>query len=159
MPDDDSFQYTQASAIPFRFREGVPVYCMITARRGNKWGFPKGNLKAKQTVEIAAMAEAYQEAGLHGSIVDGLVGSYSYSKANIRHRVAVVLMLVKRCDDQWLEQDFRKRRWVTADEVCGLIKQKRRLRIFERAHERTKTVSLSLPASEPLSLDSQQSIL
>lgn len=112
----------QACAIPYRRRDGQLEFCLITSSSG-RWGFPKGLIDPGESIDEAALKEAFEEAGLHGRIKGKPLGSYALEKNGSTVPVAVVLMKVSRCDEHWEEEDRRKRKWVAADDVLSLIAQ------------------------------------
>jgi phosphohistidine phosphatase len=107
----------QASAIPFRLRDGVWELCLITSTRSGAWGFPKGVIDSGETAEETALKEAHEEAGLSGTIVSRSLGRYRYDKWGAELDVDVFLMAVETCDKEWHEMDLRQRRWVALDDL------------------------------------------
>lgn len=112
----------QACAIPFRRRAGTLEFCLITSSRG-RWGFPKGFVDDGESVDEAALKEAFEEAGLHGCIQGDALGSYPLDRDGVTVPVTVVLMQVSRCDEHWEEEGSRERQWVSADNAASLIAQ------------------------------------
>src|SRR5947209_2642685 len=100
----------QAAAIPFREDGRV---CLITSRSGKRWVFPKGMIDPGHTPTEAALIEAWEEAGLVGTLDSILLGAYSYEKYDLDHHVMVFRMSVTETRDQWPEKSFRRREWVT----------------------------------------------
>ena len=47
----------QAAAIPFRRRDGVATFCLITTAGGDKWGVPKGVIEQGGTPIDTALKE------------------------------------------------------------------------------------------------------
>jgi 8-oxo-dGTP pyrophosphatase MutT (NUDIX family) len=125
----------QASAIPFRRRRDRLEFCLITTSRGN-WIFPKGIVDPGETREQAALKEAFEEAGLHGNIVGPPIGTYELSKFGKIFEVTVLLMEVTRCDVCWLEQQTRKRCWVSAHKASELLQQDHLRDLLNEAVER-----------------------
>lgn len=123
----------QASAIPFRWRDGVLEFCLITSIRARRWGFPKGIVDPGETAVEAALKEAWEEAGLLGQIVSEPLGVYRYKKWGTDLEVAVYLMRVESAADDWQEAGQRDRRWANAQETSQLIVGDKRAPFFERA--------------------------
>ena len=120
----------QACAIPYRRRAGQLEFCLITTSEG-RWSFPKGVIEPSEYVAQAALKEAFEEAGLHGSITAESLGSYRIEKDGLIVPVTMVLMHVLRCDDDWQEADLRQRRWpplqdaqaaLDRNELCDLLR-------------------------------------
>jgi phosphohistidine phosphatase len=111
----------QASAIPFRRHADRLEFCLITSARKQKWGFPKGVVDPGETDVETALKESREEAGLHGEIIDPPLGEYDYAKWGTKLTVAVLLMKVARCDEEWDESEIRERRWVDPEEASALL--------------------------------------
>ena len=113
---------TQACAVPYRHHHGQLEFCVITSSEG-RWGFPKGNIDLGESVEQAALKEAFEEAGLHGTILGEPLGSFELEKLGAMLNVSAMLMEVASFDAHWQEADRRQRRWVTADQAREVIGQ------------------------------------
>ena len=126
--------HLQAAEIPFRRRRERIEFCLIPTRRG-KWIFPKGIVDPGETEEQAALKEALEEAGLHGQIIGEPLGSYELAKFGKTYEVTAVLMEVTQCDAHWVEQQMRRRRWVSAEQAFQLLKQPQLRDLLSRAVE------------------------
>ena len=111
----------QAAAIPYRWRNGTVEFCLITTINAGRWTVPKGFIDPGETAPETALKEAREEAGLHGRVVGEPVGYYDIIKVGVRYRVAAYLMSVDNVDDQWDEQDVRRRRWVRVRRAAKLL--------------------------------------
>lgn len=109
----------QAAAIPLR--DGL--VCMVTSRSGRRWVFPKGRIEVRQSAAEAAVAEAWEEAGLLGRLSDLTVGSYEYEKWDRLHHVHVFVLHVESELTQWPEQNSRTREWVTPEEAITRVEE------------------------------------
>lgn len=112
---------SQAAAIPYRFRNGEPEFCLITSIRNGNWGFPKGIIDPGETPPQTALKEAREEAGLHGQIEGEPLGQYRYHKWGTSLDVTVHLMRVSGADAHWEEAALRDRIWCRADEARRMI--------------------------------------
>lgn len=111
----------QAAALPFRHRDDQLEICLITTRTAGHWSLPKGFIDPGDTAAGTARKEAREEAGVRGRVVGSPVGYYEITKFGTRYTVAVYLLDVDRVEVEWEEQQFRARRWVTADEAVRLL--------------------------------------
>ena len=91
--------------------QGIRAFCLITTSSGRHWTFPKGVIERGASPRETALNEALEEAGLHGTIVDDVIGSFEQTKWGETFWVAVYLMEVTTEDRVWEEQGFRRRRW------------------------------------------------
>lgn len=86
--------------------------CMVTSSSGRRWVVPKGMIDAGCTPGEAALIEAWEEAGLVGTLDRDPAGSYLYEKYGRTHHVLVYVMHVTEMAVDWPERDVRKREWV-----------------------------------------------
>lgn len=108
----------QAGVIPVR--DGL--VCLVTSRsRKRRWVIPKGRIERGQTPPDAAVAEAWEEAGLVGTVRPAPIGTYRYTKFDRPHLVTVYLLDVVEVLDQWPEQGQRAREWVSVEVAVGRV--------------------------------------
>jgi len=98
----------QAAALPLRKGR----VCLITSRNGKRWVIPKGWIEPGQTAGETALQEAWEEAGLVGSLDQEPIGSYIYEKEGRSYHVIVFVMRVASVAQDWPERDFRQRSWL-----------------------------------------------
>jgi 8-oxo-dGTP pyrophosphatase MutT (NUDIX family) len=100
----------QAAALPMRDGE----VCLVTSRNGKRWVAPKGCMEPGKTAGEIALQEAWEEAGLVGSLDPEPIGSYFYEKDGATCHVIVFVMQVTGETADWPERSFRQRRWSSA---------------------------------------------
>ena len=128
----------QAGVIPFRRQSGETRFCLITTSGGGKWTLPKGIVDPGDTVRGAALREALEEAGLHGTLVGPRVGTFQQTKWGTEYTVEMYLMDVSQVDETWDEQDVRQRRWCSGDAALVLLKGHPVVELFHTAIERLR---------------------
>jgi 8-oxo-dGTP pyrophosphatase MutT (NUDIX family) len=109
----------QAAAIPVRSGR----VCLVLSSSGKRWVVPKGRIEDGQTAGETALQEAWEEAGLVGSLRPEPVGSYRYRKCGIIHHVTVFLMQVTEVTDVWPESRLRLRRWLRPDSALARVEE------------------------------------
>jgi 8-oxo-dGTP pyrophosphatase MutT (NUDIX family) len=122
---------TQYGALPYRFTETNSLeVLLVTTRETKRWIIPKGwPIKGLKSPKSAAR-EAYEEAGIRGTVGAKSIGSFSYekrldeSKGIIPCEVRVFPMLVKRQLDTWPEANEREARWFEPAKALSAIKDK-----------------------------------
>jgi 8-oxo-dGTP pyrophosphatase MutT (NUDIX family) len=120
--------HVQFAALPFHYGEdGRPRVMLLTSRGTRRWVIPKGwPMRGREPSEVAAQ-EAFEEAGLVGTIVSKHpVGSYHYEKQLSSNRgilceVTVYLFLVERQLDDWPEKAVRETQWFDPSDTCNLV--------------------------------------
>ena len=71
----------QTGVIAYRTRRGVVQVLLMTSRDTGRWIIPKGNIKPGASPSKAAVQEAFEEAGIKGTIVSSTpFGMYTYYK-------------------------------------------------------------------------------
>ena len=118
----------QYGALPYRFRsDGSLEILLVTTRRTRRWIVPKGwKVKGKKPAKSAAQ-EAFEEAGVRGTVSDKPIGSFVYDKwldgdgVVAACEVRVFPLLVKRQEDTWRECQEREARWVPPDVALQLV--------------------------------------
>jgi 8-oxo-dGTP pyrophosphatase MutT (NUDIX family) len=119
----------QAGVIAYRIRDGKVQVLLMTSRDTGRWIIPKGNIKARVTPCKAAENEAYEEAGVKGTITGSIpLGFYTYFKKldSGEARAATVEVYLLRVKDQlkkWPERNERKLSWVSTKEAVGLVEE------------------------------------
>ena len=95
--------------------------CLVTARSGRRWVIPKGQIDPGHTPGVAALTEAWEEAGLVGALDPEPCGSYVYEKLDRPHHVLVYRLAVTEAHDAYPEANARQREWVTVDEAIDRV--------------------------------------
>src|SRR5947209_2806327 len=108
MPFSDRY-IRQAAALPLRGSRA----CTITSSNGKRWIIPKGLIDPGQTAGEAALQEAWEEAGLVGTLRPEPVGTYLYEKYGNTYHVLVFVMDVTEVLQDWPERALRQRTWVS----------------------------------------------
>lgn len=126
-------ELAQACAVPFRRRAARLEFCLITSLNRRRWGFPKGVVEPDQTIETAALAEAFEEAGVAGEIVGNSLGNYADFKWNRPLRVHGRLVHVTSELAHWPERSLRQRRWCIASEARAALAREEQRTLLEAA--------------------------
>jgi ADP-ribose pyrophosphatase YjhB (NUDIX family) len=106
------------------------------------WGIPKGKVEAHLSFHANAAKEAFEEAGVKGTINQQALGSYRAMKRRGDHEILVevwVYMLeVTRVAKKWPEKATRLVRWFTPSEAVRLLREPfliEQCQKLERQHE------------------------
>jgi 8-oxo-dGTP pyrophosphatase MutT (NUDIX family) len=147
----------QAGVIAYRIQDGKVRVLLMTSRDTGRWLIPKGNIKPGLKPRTAAEQEAYEEAGVRGTIISSNpLGIYTYSKKlpSGEARAAIVevyLLWVKERLKKWPERSERKLSWVSLKEAVRLVEEPGvvplLLQVMEFEHDLANTPRESLSES------------
>ncbi len=118
----------QFGAIPYRISDAGDLdILLVTTRSTGRWMIPKGWPIEGLTGPQSAQQEAFEEAGVRGSIADEAIGSFTYLKLlddlslAVQCKVTVYPLLVKKQFKVWPEKSQRKRKWFEARLAMTLV--------------------------------------
>lgn len=124
--EDAVFQ--QYGALPFSIADDGTIRILLVTTRGRReWIIPKGWPIRNLSPSATAAREAYEEAGLLGTMIsDDPIGSFRYAKQrNSRketiHEVSVFLFAVERQLRKWPEKSERVTRWFVPEEASAAV--------------------------------------
>ena len=123
MTEINETTYQQSAVVPYRqTAKGIEIL-LITNRSGKRWIVPKGLVEPDMTPAESAANEAYEEAGAQGQVHGTPLGTYTYAKWGGTCVVEVFAMRVEILLDEWLEDHFRLRKWVSLKEALAHIQE------------------------------------
>jgi 8-oxo-dGTP pyrophosphatase MutT (NUDIX family) len=118
----------QAGAIPFRHgTQGLEVL-LITSRDTGRWVIPRGGIEKDLTAVQTAEREAYEEAGVKGTVFATPLGTFTYNK-RLRNgafnpaTVEVYAMCVEKELKKWPEQAERRLKWMSVPEAARSVEE------------------------------------
>ncbi|TNC98131.1 MAG: hypothetical protein FD119_614 [Stygiobacter sp.] len=123
----------QYAALPYRMVDGHEEVMLVTSRETKRWILPKGQPEKRLKPHEVAAAEAYEEAGVMGSIDKDALSVFASTKrlkngTELPCTIKVYGLKVKKVLDEWPEKSERERRWFSPGEAAlvateaGLIK-------------------------------------
>eukprot|EP01037_Dinobryon_pediforme_P002182 gene2182-2219_t len=126
---EDKAVRIQYGALPYRKLKKTNdiEILLITSRETKRWIIPKGwPIKGLKPYDSAAQ-EAFEEAGVRGTISHRSIGKYTYNKrlhrpaGTVTCEVLVYTLLVEQQKKTWPEIGQRETRWFPSDEACAII--------------------------------------
>jgi 8-oxo-dGTP pyrophosphatase MutT (NUDIX family) len=116
----------QVAALPWRRGEGGIEVLLITTRTTGRWLFPKGWPMPDKADHDAAAQEAWEEAGVRGTMHPSPIGSYGALKVSesgkARHvTVTVYALQVDSEREDWPERSQREKRWANLREAVDIV--------------------------------------
>ena len=109
--------FNQSGVVPV-LRDRV---VLVTARKSKRWIIPKGIVEKDMAPHDSAAKEAFEEAGVVGSVGKKELGRYSYPKWGGMCTVRVYPLYVEKLLDKWEERHMRKRRIVSLGEAVQMV--------------------------------------
>jgi 8-oxo-dGTP pyrophosphatase MutT (NUDIX family) len=128
----------QYAALPYRLnRRSRTEIMLVTSRGTQRWIIPKGWPQPGRAAPDSAAHEAFEEAGVVGSVGRRSVGSFSYQKrlrngAVVVCEVRVFPLKVTRQTKQWPEKDQRQVKWLPAKEAAEIVQEDKLSEIIRR---------------------------
>ena len=113
--------YRQSAVVPYRRNSTGIEVLLITSRKGHKWIVPKGVVEPDLTPTESAVAEAFEEAGVRGTVSRILLGTYRYTKWGGTCAVDVFPFRVEEELEVWPESTFRTRLWLPLAEAAERV--------------------------------------
>jgi 8-oxo-dGTP pyrophosphatase MutT (NUDIX family) len=113
----------QAAVIPYRIRKARLEVALVTTSRGHGWIVPKGSIDDGERARDAAIREAEEEAGLQGIVARRRLGRYRRVNGHGPCLVDVYLMRVTNVMDEWMEDKFRRRRWMRVPDAADCLQE------------------------------------
>lgn len=99
---------------------------LLTSRDTGRWVIPKGWPMDGRTAYEVAAREAFEEAGVRGTVENEILGTYSYPKAlknglSVTCKVQVYALEVVNIAKNFKEKGERKTEWVSCDEAAKRV--------------------------------------
>ncbi len=115
---------TQYGVIPYtkkNKKDNCPKLILITSRTNGYWIFPKGNPIKKKDNFQTAKQEAFEEAGIKGTINQELSYKISFKHGETDHITILFPMEVDEVLEEWPEKHERERKLVSFEKAMDLI--------------------------------------
>ncbi|HUD30962.1 MAG TPA: NUDIX hydrolase [Novosphingobium sp.] len=109
----------QTHALPYRVRDGRIEVLLVTSRRKGKWILPKGKVEPGETPSQRAAIEAFEEAGIRGTVSAKPVLASSLADPS---RAQIYPLLVLEELEQWPEMELRQRAWFPMSEARSRLR-------------------------------------
>lgn len=119
-------EFIQVAALCLRDGAAGREVLMVTSLGTRRWVLPKGWPMEGRTLAGAALREAWEEAGVTGTVEESPVGYYTYLKQRrgglaLECRVEVFGVDVADLAPKWPEGKRRKREWVPLEEAARRV--------------------------------------
>ena len=116
----------QAAALPYRYVDGRPEVLVLTTLTSRRWVIPKGWNEPGVTPWDLAAREAFEEAGLSGTVNPIPCGRFAYDKVlkpemTVRCEVDVFPLRVEAQAETWPEKGRRETAWVSPSRAAMMV--------------------------------------
>ena len=116
----------QTAALPWRLAQGkAPEILLVTSWRSGKWMIPKGWPMSGKSLADAAAQEAFEEAGISGTVDPRPIGSFRHRKrsffGDVDLEILVHPLAVERELAEWPEKGQRTRRWFSMSKALAVV--------------------------------------
>lgn len=117
----------QTGALPWRKSDKkVAEVLLVTGRQSGRWIVPKGWPMPGKSLAKAAAQEAFEEAGVRGSVDSKPLGSFRHIKEHVplgTLEVSIVVhpFAVERELEKWPEHGQRQRKWFTIEQAVEQV--------------------------------------
>lgn len=115
----------QSGVVPYRYTGEELEVLLITNSGGGRWLVPKGHIERDLTPRQSAIKEAYEEAGVIGTVDPHPLGSFCYVKRGVQRVVDLYAMAVAAALSAWPEMAVRRRAWTTPEHAAMLVRYPR----------------------------------
>jgi 8-oxo-dGTP pyrophosphatase MutT (NUDIX family) len=116
------------AAVCYRVHSGEPEFLLVRTRNG-RWTFPKGRVNQDTTNAHAAAREAYEEAGVRGSVEPVPFSSYRHCKPRrLGSRRQVILVEAHLCKVKHLApplEEYRNPTWFSVPKAKRRLQKSR----------------------------------
>lgn len=123
----------QSGVIPYRRVDGQVEVLLVSSSSGKRWGIPKGWISPTLSSEQSAAKEAWEEAGVRGTVQPPAIGHYETRKFGFICRVEVFLMQVEQVEDDYPEAAVRKRQWMSFSKASKLVHKSKLKQLLSQA--------------------------
>lgn len=119
----------QVAALVYRNPGPTPEILLITSRGTGRWIIPKGWPKAGKTLHDMALREAFEEAGIRGTVHLDPIGQFNYMKYDLPPEAIpsftanVYAVEFKRMAKDWPERSQRISEWVSPEEAARRVQE------------------------------------
>ena len=147
----------QCAALPWIERDGQTWILLITSRETRRWVLPKGWAESGMALHEVAALEAYEEAGLIGTVGSAPVATFRYRKRlpkgrDVTCEVIVFPFSVARQLVDWPERGQRETRWFTPVEAAAQVREADLAALLLRFDELAESAEPTLPRESAVGL-------
>ncbi|MEP3265098.1 MAG: NUDIX domain-containing protein [Hyphomicrobiales bacterium] len=115
----------RVGVLPFDIRSGDMALLFVTSQTRGRWILPKGWKKKNETNEDACAREAFEEAGVHGTVLSDFAITTVISRQTDQGLEDIVVtyypFLVHEQVSKWPERKKRERHWTLFEDAKKIV--------------------------------------
>lgn len=112
---------SHAGVVPYRVTDGQLEVLCITSKSGKRWIVPKGIWEDGYTLPETAAMEAWEEAGVRGTVREEALGIFEDDRNGRYARILLYALMVGEEAEKWPEDSIRERKWMSLDEAAETV--------------------------------------
>ncbi len=152
--------YDQVAAVCYRWRAGQLEFLLVMSS-GRRWLFPKGNIEPGEDAWSGAEREAYEEAGVTGSIQSEPLTIFKHHKRDLKRKgselkIAAFLLHVEQIVPS--QEAHRNPTWFTPQQAMAAVAESREFvyaKEMQRVIQEALTEIENIPAAERADSDDE----
>ena len=118
--------------IPFDTRESNIAILFVTSQTRARWILPKGKSYPEENHIDTCRREAFQEAGIRGTVIENFPITAVITKQTLQIPVTYYPMLVTKQVDDWPEKSKRQRHWALLRDAPKVAYKEDLLRVTQQ---------------------------
>jgi 8-oxo-dGTP pyrophosphatase MutT (NUDIX family) len=135
-------QESSAGAVVYYLENEKPVFLLLkNTLKTTYWGFPKGKIEDKESIEQTLIREVKEETNLHGDITPGFKYEQNwFFKLNnelIKKQAIFLLIMIKKAQvpETMINEEHQEFRWLGFEEAIKLMKIKQNREMLQAANK------------------------
>lgn len=129
----------RVGVLPFDIRSGDMALLFVTSQTRGRWILPKGWIKKNESHEAACEREAFEEAGVHGTVLSDFPITTVISRQTDQGLEDIVVtyypLLVHEQTSKWPERKKRERHWVLFKDAKKIVHREDFFDLIQRFEE------------------------
>ncbi len=125
--------------IPFDIEGDRIAIMFVTSQGRGRWILPKGDLKPGESHKKGCKREAFEEAGIEGSLLRKVPMTMIITKSNAGTTRAIAVtyypMLVNKQFESWPESSKRQRHWATLEDAQKVTDREDFLKVIKQFND------------------------
>jgi len=136
--------------IPFDIKDGTIALLFVTSQTRGRWILPKGLAKKGETHAQTGAREGFEEAGVHGTMLENFPITTIITKTATNEQGAVPVtyypFFVTDQKDEWPESNIRQRHWALLKDAAKVVHREDFLNLIKQFEVLSPWIKEAVPA-------------